>query len=133
MNIRGNQEWCHQTIRWKPPEYMQILNQGLNRDLKSLKFSYMILTFNALPAPEGFLVISTLLREKGRKKCFLCTPDGRIEIVRLNKYASGSNNAFDRIKKGAIVELQEVEKKRKDYWIVKKDSRVQLRYGQELL
>jgi hypothetical protein len=112
---------------------MQVLNQGLNRDLKSLKFSYMVLSSSTPPVPSGYLVISTLLKEKGRKKCYLCTPDGRVELVRLNKHVSTLNNAYDRIKKGAIVALQDIEKKRGDYWIVKKESRVQLLYGKELL
>jgi ribosomal protein RSM22 (predicted rRNA methylase) len=132
-NVRGGKEWCHQTVRWKPPEYMQVLNQGLNRDLKTLKFSLLILSSSAPPSPPGYLVISSLFKEKGRQRCFLCTPDGRVELVRLNKHRSRENSDYEHIKKGAIVALQGIEKKRPGFWVVNKNSLVQLLYGEGLL
>src|SRR4030042_1401403 len=42
-------EWCHQSVKWQPPEYLELLNKGLNREIDVLK-------------------------EKGKIKCYLCTP-----------------------------------------------------------
>jgi len=132
VDLRGGKEWCHQSIRWRPPEYLQVINQGLNRDINMLKFSYLIVSRNAPAKPDGLLAVSSLMKEKGRKRCFLCTPDGRVEIARLNKHKSLINKNFDLICKGTVIALDTVEKRRSDYWIVTKDSRVELLFGYDL-
>lgn len=124
FDLRGGKEWCHQSIPWKPPEYMHILNQGLNREIKMVKFSYIVLSPHLYTLPSGYLVISSLLREKGRKRCYLCSPGNRIELVRLNKNRSAHNSDFDRIEKGDIVSVQGSEQKRPDYIHVLPDTRI---------
>lgn len=38
LDIRKQREWCHQSILWKPPDFMEIINKGLNREIDYLKF-----------------------------------------------------------------------------------------------
>ncbi|MBE0433981.1 hypothetical protein IBX73_11030, partial [candidate division WOR-3 bacterium] len=128
LQIKGKDEWCHESIPWSPPAFLRILNEGLNREISLLKFSYLVVarTRAVQPEPAGYRVISHLLKEKGRMRCFLCSPQGRIELVRLNRAKSADNARFDRIAKGSIVELKNVKMRRPDFWEVSSDTAVRL-------
>jgi hypothetical protein len=116
--IRKGREWCHQTITWKPPEYMRLLNQGMNREINKLKYSFLVIAKCNYGIHHGnkLLVVSKLLTEKGKKRCFLCTPAGRIELSRLDRFKSSVNASFDHIKKGDIVTLKNVVQKKQGLW-----------------
>lgn len=131
-HVRENKEWCHQSVHWDPPEYLQIINQGLNREIKTLKFSYIVISRCRHDSINGYLVISPLFKEKGRKRCFLCTEEGRIELIRLNKRRSPQNSNFDRICKGAVIALDGISVRRPDDWRIHNDSCVHLLYRYNL-
>lgn len=126
MYIRNQKEWCHQSIDWQPPEYLRVINQGLNREIDVLKFSYLVISKKAsadIPK-DCWLLISSLLREKGKKKCFLCAPEGRIELTRLNKHRSGKNKIFDTLIKGDIIHLENYRKRSPRIWRIEQDTRL---------
>jgi hypothetical protein len=79
-----------------------------------------------LRKPKGYRVVSQLLKEKGKQRCFLCTPEGRVELVRLNRSKSVTNAAFDSIYKGAVVSLKNVMLKKKDMWQVAQQTAVDI-------
>lgn len=128
LKIRKQEEWCHQSIFWNPPGYMEILNRGLNRDINYLKFSYLVISKKnyRINFDINFLVISSLLKEKGKKRCFLCTPTGRIELVRLNKTKTPSNREFDEIKKGDIIAIKNVVQSKPNYWQITEDTQIEI-------
>jgi len=129
IEIRKGKEWCHESISWRPPEFMKILNQGLNREINRLKLSYLVISKQILHKPRGFLVISSLLREKGKKRCYLCTADGLIELARLNKHKTKSNEEFDSIKKGNIITLEEYVSAKQHYWQITKQSKIHILFS----
>jgi ribosomal protein RSM22 (predicted rRNA methylase) len=128
LKLDKREEWCHQSVSWSPPTFLKIINEGLNREIDCLKFSYLVLTKRVQHQVrvDGLLVISQLLKEKGKKRCFLCTPDCRVELVRLNKAKSKKNEEFDRITKGDVIYLEGVLEKRADYWQVTKNTRIDI-------
>jgi ribosomal protein RSM22 (predicted rRNA methylase) len=128
LKLEKRQEWCHQSVSWSPPDFMRIINEGLNREIDFLKYSYLVIAKKPLHQvrPHSFLVISQLLKEKGKKRCFLCTPDGRVELVRLNKAKADKNERFDKITKGDVIRLQNVWEKRVDYWQVTENTRIDI-------
>lgn len=128
MHIRKEREWCHQSIEWHPPEYLRILNQGLNREIDVLKFSYFVIGKSpaACKNPDQYLLISQLLKDKGRKKCFLCNCNGRIELLRLNRHRNTKNKIFDTLKKGDIISLEHYQKKSPRTWRVTQDTRLKI-------
>ncbi|MCK4250770.1 methyltransferase domain-containing protein [candidate division WOR-3 bacterium] len=128
MDIRKQKEWCHQSISWHPPDFMKILNQGLNREINYLKFSYLVISKkeHKRNIDESFLVLSHLLKEKGKKKCFLCTPTGRVELVRLNKLKTQANREFDRISKGDIISFTNVVQTNPHYWQITEDTQIRI-------
>lgn len=129
LKIKKGKEWCHESISWRPPEFMQILNQGLNREIDCLKFSYLVISRKPLHKPQGLLVISSLLKEKGKKRCYLCTRDGVVELVRLNKHKTKSNKEFDAIKKGNIITGEGYVSAKKHYWQITKASKIHILYS----
>jgi len=128
--IRKQKEWCHQSISWHSPVYMKIINQGLNREIDYLKFSYLVISKkDHRKRYDGcYSVISPLFREKGRKRCFLCTPAGRIELVRLNKLKTQANREFDRISKGDIISFENLVQTKPHYWRIAENTKVKITY-----
>ncbi len=128
MDVRQEKDWCHQSIVWHVPEYMKILNQGLNREIDRLKFSYLVIAQKDFPKKpvDTYLVISSLLREKGKQRCYLCTQKGRIELVRLKRDKSQANRTFDRIRKSDVIILDKIIKKKPDYWQVVDSSEIKI-------
>ena len=120
LEIGSRNEWCHQSVPWLPPQFLKIINQGLNREIDVLKFAYLVLTKGKarLDRPEGYRVVSQLLREKGKSRCFICTPQGRVELVKLNRSHDLRNADFDAITKGSVVHLEDVTIKKNNYWQV---------------
>jgi SAM-dependent methyltransferase len=124
LHAEKRSEWCHQSVSWSPPDFLKIINQGLNREIDILKFAYLVLAKSGfrLIRPQGHLAISQLLTEKGKKRCFLCTPAGRVELVRLNRARTSCNESFDKIKKGSVVEVKDATIKKLSYWQVKDNT-----------
>ncbi|MDH4210555.1 MAG: methyltransferase domain-containing protein [candidate division WOR-3 bacterium] len=120
LQIDNRDEWCHQSVAWKPPAFLRIINEGLNREIDMLKFAYVVIAKTKARGvwPGGYRVISKLLKEKGKVRCFLCTEHGRVELVRLNRSKSTSNTMFDKIKKGDVIKLTDVVERKPDYWEV---------------
>jgi ribosomal protein RSM22 (predicted rRNA methylase) len=109
--ISTRDEWCHETRAWEPPAYLARLNQGLNREIDRLKYSYLVLSRDrpaALPK-DAYRVLSRRLKEKGKMKCYLCAPGGRIEMVRLDKNQSPANAAFDGIRQGDVITVENTD------------------------
>jgi ribosomal protein RSM22 (predicted rRNA methylase) len=128
LQAENRNEWCHQSVPWKPPGFLQAVNKGINREIDVLKFSYLAIakTADRLKRPRGYLVISHLLKEKGKKRCFICTGSGRVELVRLNRAANEKNACFEDISKGTIVEVADIARKKSNYWQVTEDSTVEI-------
>ena len=126
---RKGKEWCHQSLRWQPPRYMKMLNQPLHREIDRLKFANLVLSKKKYRERNGedILVISDLLVEKGRKKCFLCTPTGRVELVRQNASQKTKNEDFDLITRGDIINLDAVKRIRPDGWRIEPSSRITIK------
>ncbi len=122
--LKIKREWCHFVIPWEPPDFMQLLNKGLNREIDRLKFSYLIISRSGQKI-SGYTVISRLLTEKGKKKVFICTGQDRIELMRLNRDRSQKNSRFDAVKSGDFIEIKNFIQKG-SLWQIKKDTEVKI-------
>lgn len=120
LGVNKQKEWCHQSVSWSPPGFLEIINQGLNREIDVLKFAYLVIarTSSKQKVPQGYRVVSHLLTEKGKKRCFLCTPRGRVELVKLDRSDSHSNRNFNAITMGSIVNMDRAQVKKDSYWQV---------------
>lgn len=128
LKIDSRDEWCHESVAWKPPAFLRILNKGLNREIDILKFTYLVIarTKSQPVLQEGYRVISSLLKEKGKMRIFLCTEGGRVELVRLNRSKSRENSLFDRIHKGDVIKLHDLVVRKPDYWEVNSQTVIEI-------
>jgi ribosomal protein RSM22 (predicted rRNA methylase) len=128
LQVENRREWCHQSVVWSPPEYLQIINHGLNREIDVLKFAYLVAVKTKTPQSKktGYRVVSQLLKEKGKVRCFICTPVGRVELVRLGKSKTAHNACFDLVNKGDVMTLDNVNIKKTNYWQVTEKTKVDL-------
>uniref|UniRef100_A0A7C6EHZ6 Methyltransferase domain-containing protein n=1 Tax=candidate division WOR-3 bacterium TaxID=2052148 RepID=A0A7C6EHZ6_UNCW3 len=124
--LNKKREWCHQSIKWIPPDYLKIINQKLFRKIEYLKFAYLIISspkYN-LPTANFYPVISRLSIEKGRKRCLICTKDGIVELIMLNRERSLANEEFEQVSMGDIIEIDEPVKIKFRTYKIGKDTGV---------
>ncbi|MCB1102026.1 MAG: hypothetical protein KDL10_06665 [Kiritimatiellae bacterium] len=75
--------WCHEVRTWRPPESMYWLNQQLHRDIRVVKWSFLILrkTQAPVPAPASanrLRMVSPWVEQKGRRLLVGCGADGAL-------------------------------------------------------
>ncbi len=118
-------EWCHQSIQWTPPDYLQYINQSLYRKIEYLKFAYLVVSKHKYPLINADLypVISRLYKEKGRKRCFICSKTGIVELMRLNRDQNSSNHDFDHFSIGDIIKIENVSRIRPLFWRITEKTR----------
>jgi hypothetical protein len=112
--LRANdRDWCHTYIPWDRPDWIEKIDRlaGIQKDF--LKCSYLFL---GKPSPEEkrktkrpvWRVVSGQLDSKGKSERLLCgeqsLPD-LLRIVRLDRDWSATNQGFDDLHRGDIVEL----------------------------
>lgn len=126
ISVRKDKEWCHQSREWLPPNYMRMLNKTLHREIDRLKFSYLVLSKKGYRerVATDFLVVSDMLKEKGRQRCFLCTPSGRIELVRLHRSKNPANQDFTSISRGDIISLHNIKRVKQNSWRIEETTTV---------
>ena len=127
LQVDSRDEWCHESVPWKPPAFLRILNEGMDREIDILKYSYLVIarTREGVVWPGGYRIISNLLREKGKTRCYLCTENGRVELVRLNRFKSKENMLFDKMKKGDMIDLRNFTVRKSEYWEITTETRIQ--------
>jgi ribosomal protein RSM22 (predicted rRNA methylase) len=111
LKVKTRNEWCHFSIKWKPPRFMEIINRELKREIDLPKFSYLIIFKGKFSFPENYAgagrVVSNLRVEKGKKRFYLCRDERYICFERLDRDASEKNEMVDEISKGDIVRVDE--------------------------
>lgn len=128
MLVDARKEWCHQSVHWSPPDFLNIINEGLNREIDVLKFAYLVIAKNKVlyDRPRGYRVISQLLKEKGKARCFICTSQGRVELTRLSKSMTADNADFDLMCKGDILQLRNIVAKKRHNWYITQKTGVKV-------
>jgi len=80
--LKEGKFWCHEVRDWTPNESMEYINRKLFRDIKTLKFSYLLFGKSAPtgPAPDfkQFRLISPFSEMKGRFLFRGCATDGQL-------------------------------------------------------
>lgn len=111
LKVKSRNEWCHFSVRWKPPYFMEVINRELGRELDVPKFSYLAVFKGRRELPtiylEGGRVVSNLQVEKGKKRFYLCRDERYIGFERLDRDLSERNRCVDEISKGDIVKVDE--------------------------
>ena len=114
--LASAKDWCTAELRWKPPRYFQQLAEatGLRAD-ELLSFAPLVLSAGAKSAPQPprdlWRVVGVPPPEKGKKRVWVCSDEGRVAAGRLDKHASEENAQFDELGRGDLVRLGGLEKR----------------------
>ncbi len=108
-------DWCHEERPWTPPGVIQEIDRAVGFIKDALKFSYLLLRKDGLTIatrePDVYRVVSEVMVMKGDRRAWLCNQEGRPLVGRLEKARSEANAAFDRWHRGAIVRVDQIERR----------------------
>ena len=106
-------DWCTAERRWLPPPYFtQLANAtGLRAD-ERLSYAPLVLARRA-PAidPEIWRVVGVPPLEKGKRRLFVCSDQGRLPAVRLERDVAEANAAFAELQRGDSARLTNLEQR----------------------
>ncbi|MFL5310681.1 MAG: small ribosomal subunit Rsm22 family protein [Myxococcales bacterium] len=100
-------EWCTALHAWQPPPHVAQLaaELGLRAD-QALAYAPLVLTKNVAPPPRDvWRVVGVPPDEKGKKRLFVCSDQGRVPVARLDRDTAPANADFDRLERGDLVLL----------------------------
>jgi len=108
-------DWCHEERSWASPAVVQEIDRAVGFIKDALKFSYLLLRKDGLTiaerGPDVYRVVSEVMVMKGDRRAWLCNETGRPLVGRLEKARSDGNAAFDRWHRGAIVRVDQIERR----------------------
>lgn len=106
--LASAKDWCTAEVRWDPPRFVQQLADatGLRAD-EMLSFAPLILARQApAPEPDVWRVVGVPPPEKGKRRVWVCSDEGRVAAVRLDKHAAPENAHFGGLRRGDLVRLR---------------------------
>ncbi len=106
-------DWCTAEARWTPPRHITQLAgaTGLRAD-ELLSFAPLVLARESPPpARHVWRVVGVPPPEKGKRRFFICSDEGRLPLARLDKSASPANQAFDTLERGDLVRVGSVDRR----------------------
>jgi ribosomal protein RSM22 (predicted rRNA methylase) len=106
--LQNPRDWCTAQHAWDAPRHVvQLADElGLRADLE-LSYAPLVLVRRVAAAPRDvWRVVGVPQPEKGKKRLFLCSDEGRVPAVRLDRDASPANEEFDRLGRGDLLALR---------------------------
>ncbi|MFL5422958.1 MAG: small ribosomal subunit Rsm22 family protein [Myxococcales bacterium] len=111
--LASPRDWCTACEDWEPPPHVTQLADatGLRAD-EALSYAPLVLAREAAePRPGVWRVVGVAPPEKGKKRLWVCSDDGRLPLVRLDRDASPANARFDALRRGDLVEVEDAEQR----------------------
>jgi hypothetical protein len=108
--LSNPRDWCTAQHGWEPPAYfVQLARElGLRAD-EELAYAPLVLVRRIAPATLGtWRVVGVPPPEKGKKRLFVCSDEGRVALTRLDRDAAPPNEQFDSLHRGDLVLLHGV-------------------------
>ena len=106
--LASARDWCTASAEWEPPEHVRQLADatGLRAD-EGLSYAPLVLGRSGPAAEPGlWRVVGIAPPEKGKKRLWVCSDEGRIPLVRLDRDASPTNAGFDDLRRGDLVRVE---------------------------
>jgi hypothetical protein len=106
--LASPRDWCTASAEWEPPVHVRQLADatGLRAD-EGVSYAPLVLGRTAPTAEAGlWRVVGIAPPEKGKKRLWVCSDEGRIPLVRLDRDASSANARFDDLRRGDLVRVE---------------------------
>ena len=103
--LASSRDWCTASTDWEAPPHVRQLADatGLRAD-EGLSYAPLVLARKAPATRSGWWrVVGVAPPEKGKKRLWVCSDQGRIPLVRLDRDASSANARFDELRRGDVV------------------------------
>ncbi len=100
-------DWCHAERTWSPPAELFAIAEAARLHKERIKFSYLVVSRGARSAPEPrrFRIVSDALGSKGKRAQLGCGPRGLHAIVRRDRDRDPTNEVFDELVRGDVIEV----------------------------
>jgi SAM-dependent methyltransferase len=111
--LATDRDWCIAELPWYPPRRVTDLDRRTGLRKGSLKFAYLLLTATS-PTPQcatAWRVVSDVLDLKGERRVYLCAEGRWIVLAQLKRAAGPLADAFARMQRGDLVEIEGLERK----------------------
>jgi ribosomal protein RSM22 (predicted rRNA methylase) len=111
--LSNSRDWCTAQHAWTPPQHViQLARElGLRAD-EELAYAPLVLVRGVgRPAPEAWRVVGVPRPEKGKRRLFICSDEGRVALTRLDRDAASGNEQFDQLERGDLVLLRGLQPK----------------------
>lgn len=116
MLAANKRDWCHTTIEWERPPWIERFDRlvGIRKDY--LKCSYLALgrPGEAPTYPNSsWRVVSGQLSSRGKSELLLCGPGGLpnlLRVTRLDRDRSETNCLFDELRRGDLVQMEKTDR-----------------------
>ncbi|MEZ4462740.1 MAG: methyltransferase type 12, partial [bacterium] len=105
----ADNDWCHTSLQWVPPPWVNRLSEETGLDRTRIKMSYLVVSKVPATVPhlEGTVarVVSEPLHTKGRLRYIVCGQTGRFPIVMPSSRVSPQTQPMERLPPGTVVEF----------------------------
>jgi hypothetical protein len=111
--LASPRDWCTACEDWEPPPHVRQLADatGLRAD-EALSYAPLVLAREAPEMRRGvWRVVGVAPPEKGKKRLWICSDEGRMPLVRLDRDASPANARFDALRRGDLVKVDDAEQR----------------------
>jgi SAM-dependent methyltransferase len=111
--LATDRDWCIADLPWHPPARVTNLDRRTGLRKGSLKFSYLLLTTTSQTprSAVAWRVVSDILDLKGERRVYLCAAGRWIVLAQLKRAAGPLADAFTRMQRGDLVEIEGLERK----------------------
>jgi len=122
--LERERDWCHEDIPWEAPEIIKEIDKLTGLKKESIKFSYFILRKDPgslidIYGPDIWRVVSEPLKSKGKLEFYICGPQGRYPVTRLDRDRTDRNCMFDKLQRGSIVRFHGLIQDRGRFKVIK--------------
>lgn len=125
--LQNPEDWCHQSVEWQRPAFVEWIDERIGLVKRSLKYSYVVMarkdvnvaefTFGQRDFAGQFRVVSDRFDEKGRTRLFVCNDAGRNEAVMNTRDRMDGNESFAGLERYDLVQIERFERRRNDFKI----------------
>lgn len=112
--LASAKDWCTAEVRWDPPAYFRKLARATGlRAEEMISFAPLIVSRAGplQPPMDTWRVVGDPPPEKGKKRLWVCSDEGRLPLVRLDRHAAPENAAFDDLRRGDLVRVRGSERR----------------------